>query len=178
MNIRKSNPSSPTLPPSGEGTSVPPSPFGRGQSEGSVQDGNNMINEINQSPYRVRLSEEMLRRARELRKNCTDAEQFLWQILRDRQLNGLKFRRQHPFSGYFLDFYCLEKKLAIEIDGSGHAEDQQQNYDQVRTDALKKEEITVLRFSNNEGFENPEGVLETILDTAFSINQEYKFARR
>ena len=155
-------------PDGGRNVSIP-SPFGRGQGEGSVQDGNNMINEINQSPYRVRLSEETLRRARELRKNCTDAEQFLWQILRDRQLNGLKFRRQHPFNGYFLDFYCLEKKLAIEIDGSGHAEDQQQNYDQVRTDALKKEGITVLRFWNNEVFENPEGVLETILDTAFSI---------
>lgn len=137
-----------------------------------------MINESNQSPDQVRLSEETLRRARELRKNSTDAEQFLWKILRDRQLNGLKFRRQHPFNGYFLDFYCLEKNLAIEIDGSGHAEDQQQNYDQVRTDALKKEGITILRFWNNEVFENPEGVLETILDTAFSINQEHKFVRK
>jgi very-short-patch-repair endonuclease len=63
----------------------------------------------------------MKHRARTLRKNMTDVERLLWGRLRDRQLGGYKFRRQHPIGPFFLDFVCLEKKLVIEVDGGQHA---------------------------------------------------------
>ncbi len=56
-------------------------------------------------------------RARALRKNLTDAEKLLWRHLRDRQLDGCKFRRQHPIGKFIVDFVCVEKKLVIEVDG-------------------------------------------------------------
>ncbi|MBI5789396.1 MAG: endonuclease domain-containing protein, partial [Candidatus Schekmanbacteria bacterium] len=60
-------------------------------------------------------------KARELRKNLTDAERKLWQMLRLKQ-TGYKFRRQHPIGQFIVDFVCLEKKLIIEVDGSQHSE--------------------------------------------------------
>ncbi|MDX2073634.1 MAG: DUF559 domain-containing protein [Alphaproteobacteria bacterium] len=98
--------------------------------------------------------------ARALRRNSTDAEQILWSILRDRQLNGYKFRRQHPIEKYVLDFYCDSAKLAIELDGGQHAE--QQTYDETRTKFLEMRGIKVLRFWNNDVLENLEGVFDTI----------------
>ena len=58
--------------------------------------------------------------ARKLRQSSTDAEKLLWQTLRNRRLNGLKFRRQHPIDTYIADFCCLEKRLIIEVDGDYH----------------------------------------------------------
>ena len=60
-------------------------------------------------------------RARALRKNLTDAEKLLWRHLRDRQLDGCKFRRQHPIGKFIVDFVCVEKKLVFEVDGGQHA---------------------------------------------------------
>jgi len=68
--------------------------------------------------------------AREMRKKMPDAEQLLWHLIRNRRVVGAKFRRQHPVGRYILDFYCVEKKLAIELDGGQHIE--QQTYDQHR----------------------------------------------
>jgi hypothetical protein len=85
-------------------------------------------------------------------------------------LDGLKFRRQHPCRGFILDFYCHEKRLAIEVDGSGHAKPEQQGYDQARTAALAEEEITVLRFWNDEVLQDLQGVVERILDAARSTS--------
>jgi very-short-patch-repair endonuclease len=68
------------------------------------------------------LPPEFLARVRELRCNATDAEHLMWQLLRNRQLDGWKFRRQHPVGKYILDFYCHEAHLAVELDGSQHAE--------------------------------------------------------
>lgn len=59
---------------------------------------------------------------RTLRNNMTDAERKLWGVLRSRQFDGFKFRRQHPYEQYVLDFACLEKKLVVEVDGGQHAE--------------------------------------------------------
>ena len=84
--------------------------------------------------------------AKTLRKDQTDVEGFLWQFLRAKRLQGYKFRRQHPIGGYILDFYCPEKKLAIEVDGGQHSEDNQMVYDQNRTAILEKDGIRVLRF--------------------------------
>ena len=69
----------------------------------------------------------LLARARELRQSGTDAERLVWQLVRNRQLDGWKFRRQHPIGRYILDFYCYEARLGIELDGGQHAEPDQAN---------------------------------------------------
>jgi very-short-patch-repair endonuclease len=97
---------------------------------------------------------------RTLRKNLTDAEKALWSVLRGRQMSGLKFRRQHPFADYILDFVCLEKMLIIEVDGSQHGE--QTGYDEIRTLQLQAAGFHVLRFWNNEMLQNMEAVEEQI----------------
>ena len=97
---------------------------------------------------------------RRLRNNMTDAEQKLWSILRGRQLQGFKFRRQHPYYLHILDFVCLDRKLVVEADGGQHAES---DADPVRDRFLQQDGFTVLRFWNNEIFENIEGVAEVIL---------------
>ena len=112
----------------------------------------------------------LLQAARELRQPQTPAEQKLWSRLRNRQLNGLKIRRQHPidarYSGarcrFIIDFYCDEAKLCIEIDGDSHAE--QIEYDQARTAYLNELGYTVIRFTNREVFGQFESVLQAIVD--------------
>ena len=78
----------------------------------------------------------------------TDAERQLWLALRGKQMAGYKFRRQHPFDDFILDFVCLDKKLVIEVDGGQHSEQIEANA--VRTDKLAKAGFRVLRFWNNE----------------------------
>lgn len=97
------------------------------------------------------------------RKNQTDAEKLLWQKLRNRQLSGFKFHRQYPIQVYILDFYCPEKKLAIELDGSQHVKNKL--YDEKRTSVLSKYKIRVLRFMDNEMLQNTDSVLEVIQNT-------------
>jgi len=103
-----------------------------------------------------------LARRRALRGRATDAERLLWRLLRSRQFLGLKFRRQHPVGPYIVDFYCAVRRLAVELDGGQHFTIEGQAYDQQRTDYLAKRGVQVLRFGNNELFENTEGVLESI----------------
>jgi very-short-patch-repair endonuclease len=104
----------------------------------------------------------ILTAARQLRTTHTDAESFLWAILRNRRFCGFKFRRQHPVGGFILDFFCHEASLAIELDGGGHAEDQQIIYDRERTKLLESMGIRVMRFWNNDVLNNTEAVLTTI----------------
>ena len=104
-------------------------------------------------------------RARTLRKKQTDTETFLWSKLRSRQIAGHKFRRQFPIAQFIVDFYCLEKKVAIELDGSQHSSEDQFQYDKNRTTKLEKFGIKVLRFWDNEIFNNTNGVLEKILSS-------------
>jgi very-short-patch-repair endonuclease len=94
--------------------------------------------------------------------NQTDVERLLWLRLRDRRLNGAKFRRQVPFGPYILDFVCMESKLVIELDGGQHAE--QGTYDDARTEFLRTQGYRVLRFWNNELLENEQGVLAAIVN--------------
>jgi len=109
------------------------------------------------------LSPEMLERVRELRKNATEAEAFLWELLRDRQLAGFKFRRQHPLGGTILDFYCHEVHLAIEIDGAVHKEPEQAQHDAERSAYLNEQGIRVIRFWNHEVLNQTDAVLKKIL---------------
>jgi len=97
---------------------------------------------------------------RQLRNAPTGGEHLLWQRLRGRQLEGCKFRRQHPYADFILDFVCLERCVVVELDGSQHAD--ASLYDQSRTSALQSAGFTVLRFWNNEVSGNLEGVLEAI----------------
>ncbi len=100
--------------------------------------------------------------ARKLRKNLTDTEKMLWVGLRKRQLDNYRFRRQYPIGPYIVDFICLEARLSIELDGSQHYEEQNQRYDQKRTDWLNSQEFSVIRFSNREVFEDIDCVIQTI----------------
>ena len=103
-----------------------------------------------------------IRRARELRNNPTEAERLLWKHLRYRQINGYRFRRQHPVGPFIVDLTCLEKLLAIEIDGGQHS--QQTAYDTARSDYLKKHGFRVLRFWNNQVLGEIEAVKEVVLE--------------
>jgi very-short-patch-repair endonuclease len=98
--------------------------------------------------------------ARSLRKKQTRAEHFLWRNLRARQLDGAKFRRQVPVGNYIVDFVSFEKKIIIELDGGQHAETTAR--DAARDAWLQGRGYRVLRFWDNEIFQNTEGVLEVI----------------
>ena len=100
--------------------------------------------------------------ARELRLKSTDAENLLWQALRNRRFCGFKFRRQHPVSRFILDFYCHEARLSIELDGGGHTDEGQKLYDDERTRILEGAGIRVLRFWNSDLLTDLESVLEAI----------------
>ena len=87
---------------------------------------------------------------RDLRQESTLAEDFLWQIIRNRRLNQLKFTRQHSIGNYVVDFYCASKRLIIEIDGEVHNESYQKEKDKSRDENLQEMNFTILRFSNKE----------------------------
>jgi very-short-patch-repair endonuclease len=103
----------------------------------------------------------MRQRARKLRNEATEAERVLWERLRQRQLLGYKFRRQHPIGRYIVDFVCIDKRLIIEVDGSQHFG--QQGYDEKRTRWLESQGYQVLRFLNNEVLAETESVIESII---------------
>lgn len=88
--------------------------------------------------------------AKENRKNATEAEAIIWQQLRDWQIDGFKFRRQHPIAGYIPDFVCLEKKLIIEIDGEYHNDEEQKIFDTAREKWLNEFGYAMIRFTNDE----------------------------
>ena len=96
---------------------------------------------------------------RSLRRNMTDAEKLLWKRLRICQVKGYKFRRQHPFNDFILDFVCLEARLVIEIDGGQHNGSAQ---DLVRDQILENAGFRVMRFWNNQVLNEIESVTESI----------------
>ena len=100
--------------------------------------------------------------AAELRKNMTYAEKILWHRLRNRQINDLKFRRQHPVDIFILDFYCHERRLAIEVDGGIHNQEAQKEWDENRTYELTEFGIKVLRFTNEDVINDTEKVINSI----------------
>ena len=98
--------------------------------------------------------------ARRLRNNLTPAEALLWSALRNKQLEGLRFRCQHPVGSFILDFYCPACKLAIEVDGDIH--DRTAEYDNERSIKLAQYGYRVLRFSNEQVMNNLPQVLSEI----------------
>jgi very-short-patch-repair endonuclease len=104
--------------------------------------------------------------ARKLRKSETDAERKLWQQLRSRNLNGTKFRRQHPAGPYIIDFIDINSKLAIELDGSQHQ--QQQVYDAERTAFLEQAGYRVLRFWDDDVLLRTDDVMQAIFNALSS----------
>ena len=99
---------------------------------------------------------------RRLRKDSTVPEQQIWRLLRDRQLSGYKFRRQHGLGPYVVDFYCPKFRLVVEIDGDSHSSLKAQAYDARRTAYFRLFGMEVIRFMNAEVGENPTAVVEAI----------------
>ena len=101
-------------------------------------------------------------KAQLLRRNETKAEKLLWEKLRNNQLGGLKFRRQHPVNIYIADFYCHKFKLIIELDGDYHDQEEQKQKDEVRTEVLRLNDLKIIRFKNEEVEQDINQVLTTI----------------
>lgn len=112
-----------------------------------------MFNKKNQIPVR-----------RELRQNQTETEKIMWEKLRDRRFLNFKFRRQYGIGNYIADFYCSSLKLVIELDGGQHFTEEGLKYDKVREEFMKSLGIKTLRFSNNEIYNNIDGVLLKITE--------------
>lgn len=122
---------------------------------------------------KLRAPKNIIEFARELRKEQTPAEKLLWEKLRNRKLEGLKFDRQFPIvipvynhrSNYFIaDFYCHQKKLVLELDGSIHLSKKISEHDAGRIHYMKQAGIKVLRFKNEEVLNNTEEVLKKIIE--------------
>ncbi len=115
-------------------------------------------------------TKQALEYAKELRlkKNMTEAENTLWYYLRNEQMAGVKFRKQSPIGNYIVDFISFEKNLIIELDGGQHLETSNVEHDKKRDNFLEDAGFKVLRFFNNEVFENITGVLESIYNATFN----------
>jgi crossover junction endodeoxyribonuclease RuvC len=107
-----------------------------------------------------RTTPKIFKHAKELRRNQTKVEAILWSRLRNHQLKGVGFRRQHAIGNYIVDFCSPRRKLIIELNGSQHLE--QGSYDNERTAFLESKGYSVLRFWNKEVMNDIEGVLRTI----------------
>lgn len=99
---------------------------------------------------------------REMRHQPTPAEDALWQKLRNRQVQGAKFRRQHSIEGFIVDFVCVEHRLIIEVDGSIHEMPDQQSYDEQRQAFLEAQGFCIMRFTNDAALQSIDAVVEAI----------------
>jgi very-short-patch-repair endonuclease len=116
-----------------------------------------------------RLRERARVRARALRSTQTDAEALVWSRLRNRQMLGLKFRRQHPIGPYFGDFVCIEAGLVLELDGGQHMETLTADHDKRREQLMAEMGFKTLRFWDNEVLKEIDGVLEVIRTTVLAL---------
>ena len=108
-------------------------------------------------------------KARLLRNNMTSAEKALWLYLQNKKLEGYKFRRQHPLHLFIVDFYCHELGLIIEVDGAYHETKEQEEKDEKRTELLKFQGLTMLRFTNDEVSTDVEPVITKIKEAINNI---------
>ena len=124
-----------------------------------------------------KVSPEKVKRAKELRKDMTPAEKALWEYLRAKRFNGLKFRRQQIIDGFIVDFYCHSLGLIIEVDGKIY--DTQQEYDRNREIILSTKDLHIIRFTNEQVINNIEAVLKAIAEKIENIEdlQDLRQAR-
>lgn len=113
---------------------------------------------------RGKATSKIVQAARTLRSEPTPTEDKLWEALRGRKLLGLKFRRQHPYERFVLDFFCVEHRLVLEVDGGVHLTPAQVAHDAARTEYLQQRGIRVLRFRNDEVEDNLQVVLQKIVE--------------
>jgi len=118
------------------------------------------------NPLRWKLTEKTRTRARDLRRNLTDAERIVWYGERAHRLNGISFRRQAPIGPYIVDFVSHAANLVVEIDGGQHFSDEHEKRDARRDRFLTSKGYRVLRFSNLDVISNRNGVLERIAEAA------------
>lgn len=104
----------------------------------------------------------LIERRKEFRENPTDAEAILWDHLKGKKFNNLKFRRQHGIGPFVVDFYHGKTRTVIEIDGNVHEQAVVKEYDESRQKYLEELGYSFLRFKNEEIFHNSERVLEAI----------------
>ena len=122
---------------------------------------------ITESKQNFGASHNIKDKAKELRKQMTESEKILWKHIRKKKLNGMHFRKQHPYGIYILDFFCFEANLVIEVDGLIHLK--QLDYDFERTEDLKSSGLKVLRFTNKDIEKRIQWVLDEI-KTSFAQN--------
>jgi very-short-patch-repair endonuclease len=120
-------------------------------------------------------SDTLFKRAAELRSHLTHAEEILWIYLKTKPL-GFKFRRQHPFLNYILDFYCHQLKFVIEVDGPIHQKQEIKKNDEEREGHLKDHGLSILRFTNEELIAKPEDVISRI-ERHLALNTKPKIAQ-
>lgn len=108
------------------------------------------------------VSKKKIVKSRELRKNMTIAETIFWEMVKNRKLLNLKFRRQQIIDGLIVDFYCNELGLIVEIDGNVHDTNDQQYIDCQRNQIFKSRKLQIIRFSNNDIINKPDFVIEQI----------------
>ena len=111
---------------------------------------------------------------KELRSHATPAEAVLWKMLKGRNADGMKFRRQQGIGPYVLDFYCPELRLCVELDGSSH--DYKYEYDEQRTEFLQKQGIRVLRFRNEQVWQGLDSVVDEIVRVGRLIKDDADFS--
>ncbi|MBK8846468.1 MAG: endonuclease domain-containing protein [Bacteroidetes bacterium] len=112
--------------------------------------------------------------AAQMRKEPTKAESILWSYLSDKQMQGLKFRRQHPLGNFILDFYCHQIKLSIELDGEIHQDEKQKEYDCERTKFLIEKGIFEIRFTNDIILDRITDALNEIENTIQQLKKKLK----
>lgn len=111
----------------------------------------------------MRLETKTMHVTRTLRRKQTPWELKLWNSIRNRQISGMKFRRQYKIGPYVVDFVCLENELVIELDGGHHGEDKIKESDLIKQKYIESLGFKVIRFWNNEIDSNLDGVIQTLL---------------
>ena len=116
----------------------------------------------NKNPHQINNLPHLKPYRQNLRNDLTSAEAYFWSIIKNSQLDGKKFRRQHSVGKYILDFYCREERIAVELDGEVHMSSLAAELDNERDTFLAGRKIKVLRFENEYVFKNTERVLDEI----------------
>ena len=119
-----------------------------------------------------KLDPQLLTFAKSMRHTATDAEQFIWQLLRAKRFMNLKFRRQHVIESYIVDFYCHNIGLVIELDGSQHGTEDGKEYDAERTKFLEALGLTVLRYWNHDVLGRMDVVFEDLWQVCSQLKKD------